>query len=165
MRKLSIITLALVLTLAMAGMSFGSTATGTLNVSATVVPTCSISTAPVTFGNYDGVTFLYSNGDITVTCASGTPYHISLDAGQHSNGWRSISNGVDRLYYGLYKNMSEGGVEWGDADYANTYPDGASLADTGNDAAQAHTLYGALWLSGSVSPGTYTDVVQVTVYY
>jgi spore coat protein U-like protein len=174
MKKLSVFLLTFVLILLLAGISFGATATGTLNIGAAVLPTCSVSTTAVNFGNYSGAA-VYSNGDITVTCPSGTPYNIALDAGQNSfgniDGVRAISNGLDRLYYELLKNSGE---EWGDFDYALTYGMGTSLADTGNGTAQQHTVLG--WLPGPnpffspqnpavVSPGTYTDVVNVTVYY
>jgi spore coat protein U-like protein len=170
MKKLSIISLALVLTLAMAGICFGATASGTLNVSATVVPTCSVSTTPVNFGNYDSANNISATGDITVTCPSNTPYHIALDAGQNytSCGWigalRVICDGAGNgVPYELAQDSTF--TRWGDSDYANTYSAGMSLADTGNGAAQSHAVYGLLIGIGTVPPGIYTDVVGVTVYY
>jgi spore coat protein U-like protein len=146
----------------MAGMSFGATATGTLNVSATVVPTCTVSTTLVNFGNYDG-SYISTFGDVTVTCASGTPYHIALDAGlaYDGNAYRRMSDGVNNLMYQL----SHAGELWGDADYANTYHGGSSLADTGNGAAQAHQVTAELIAGLTVPAGAYNDVVNVTVYY
>jgi spore coat protein U-like protein len=165
MKKLSLVSLALVLTLAMAGMSFGATAAGTLNVSATVVPTCSVSTTPVNFGNYDG-SYIYTFGDVTVTCAQGTSYHIALDAGQapDGSGYRRMSNGTNYLLYAL-GNINVPGVNWGDADYANTYPYGMSYPDTGNGVAQAHSVTAELVPGQNVPTGPYSDVVNVTVYY
>jgi spore coat protein U-like protein len=163
MKKLSIVALAMALTLAMACMSFGATATGILNVSATVVATCSVSTTAVNFGNYQGAD-LYSTGDVAVTCSQGTPYNIALDAGQNFDGSRKIGNGVDAIPYALCQYGPCVG-QWGDASYGDTYSAGYSLADTGNGASQSHTVYGWLLGTGPVSPGNYTDVVNVTVYY
>jgi spore coat protein U-like protein len=168
-KKLTIISFALVLTLAMAGMSFGATAAGTLNISATVVPTCSVSTTAVNFGsNYDGTSDVLANGDVAVTCPSNTPYHIALDGGQNYLGGspRLISDGAGHsLWYLLHQDNGFTTI-WGDNDYANTYPYGSSLADTGNGVAQAHTVYGSLLApQPTPSPGSYTDVVNVTVYY
>jgi spore coat protein U-like protein len=165
MKKLSIVSLALVLMLAMAGISFGATATGTLNVSATVVPTCSVLTTAVNFGAYDG-SYVQTQGDITVTCAQDTPYNIALDAGMNYNvsngGYRTMANGTNYLNYALWK--STGTEYWGDSDYADTFP-ATSLADTGNGAAQAHTVIAGIVPGQTVPTGSYTDVVNVTVYY
>jgi spore coat protein U-like protein len=165
MRKI-VLAVSLLLTLGLVGgAAYAATATGTLNVSATVVPTCSISTTAVNFGNYDG-NYNYTYGDITVTCAQGAPYHIALDCGQNyrGGGERFISSDVGILAYMLYQDKGYS-AQWGDVDYNASYPYGKSLADTGNGADQAHTVYGVLLKDSMASPGTYTDVVNVTIYY
>lgn len=143
------------------------TASTTLNVSFTAVAACTVSTTAVNFGSGTGLTDVLANGDVTVNCASGTPYHIALDAGLHTqpNMARAISNGTNAEYYTLSKNNSNW-LEWGDSDYSNTYSGGSSLADTGSGSAQAHTVYGYLYSSVSALPaGAYSDTVTVTVYY
>jgi spore coat protein U-like protein len=67
--------------------------------------------------------------------------------------------------YWLFKDSSYN-TEWGDVDFANTFPGGSSLADTGTGIAQPHTVYGYVAnLLGGQPPGTYTDTVLVTVHY
>jgi spore coat protein U-like protein len=162
MRKILLaVTLMLTFGLMAGGSVYADTLNLNLNVSATVLPACSASVTPVNFGNYSG-DYLYANGDITVTCLQGTPYHIALDAGRN---YRQISNGMNGLLsYSLYKDMS--GTEWGDSDYANTYPRGSSLTDWGTGFSQAHTVYGVLRGGQTASEaGTYSDTVQVSIYY
>ena len=79
-------------------------------------------------------------------------------------GYRAVSDGINARMYRLFMD-NVFGTQWGDSDFANTYPGGASVADTGSGAAQPHTVYG--WLeSGIVLPaGTYSDTVTVTVNY
>jgi spore coat protein U-like protein len=163
------VTLMLLLGVMVCGAAYAATATGTVNVSATVLQMCSVSTTAVNFGNYDGSQYEYlANGDITVTCLQGIPYHIALDAGENYFSTRHISNGQGRyLQYQLYRDSSHY-TQWGDADYANTFPYGSSFTDTGNGATQPHTVYGAMPNAQGTAPipvGTYTDVVNVTVYY
>jgi spore coat protein U-like protein len=172
MKEFQVMSLALILTLAMADMSFGATASGTLNLSATVVPTCTVSTTPVNFENYDGYD-AHMPGEILVTCSSAISYHIALDAGQSFNGdSRGMRNGVDRLNYWLSKDSTLK-YEWGDSDYDNTYPWGSSIegyTKTGKEGVgDTYTVYGFLlgppYNPAVVSPGTFSDVVNVTVFY
>ncbi len=139
----------------------------TLSVSANVQTTCTVTTTPVNFGNVTpgGYMAYTAEGDVTVNCPSTTPYKISLDAGQRyslSDGLRSLS-GVNNLPYALFTDAGYT-TEWGDSDYANTYPNGASFADTGIGANQLHTVFGVLDASTAIS-GAYSDVVGVTVQY
>ncbi len=144
-------------------MAYGSTVNDRLDVRTTIIPACSVSTTTVSFGVHDGSAWVYANGDVTVTCASGTTYNIALDAGLAYDGnYRRVTDGLGTgIWYGLYKGSF---IEWGDSDFANTYSWGSSVADTGNGSAQPHNVQGKLW-SGFFPSGTYTDVVTVTVYY
>jgi spore coat protein U-like protein len=170
MRKILLVaSVMLTFCLIIGGLAHAATTSSSFNVVATVGPICSVFATDINFGSYQGSQVL-SNGNISVTCPAGTPYHIAIDAGQNSDAaWRRISNGLDSLHYGITTDNSYS-VEWGDADYSNTYSWGASLADAGNGAEQPHVMYGVLLDSAAgnpavASPGTYTDVVQVTVYY
>jgi len=149
------------------GFSLGASAatqTATLDVSVDVGGACSVSTTGIAF-SYDSNVNTTANGDVTVTCTTGTPYNIALDAGLHySGGYRHVSDGTNTLQYVLGKDVSIG-FEWGDSDYDNTYAFGSSLPDTGTGVAQPHTVYGLLYETPSAPTGTYTDVVTVTVYY
>lgn len=144
-----------------------ATATGTLNVTANSVASCSVTTTAVNFGDITGLGATNANGDVSVNCSSGIPYNISLDAGTHMGMeytyWRAISNGSINRAYVLYT-TSVGG-EWGDADFANTYSGATSQADNGNGLDQAHTVYGVLGGGGTLPVGTFSDTVTVTVNY
>ncbi len=123
-----------------------------------------MTTSSVNFGNVTGGSAT-ANGDVSVTCSENVAYHITLDAGlNYAAGARNLSDGgAGRFGYALYKDPALTS-EWGDSDYANTFTGGSSLADTGNGALQAHTVYGRL-LPGTGTPGLYTDTVTVTVVY
>ncbi len=150
------------LSLALAGAVQAGVVSSTLNVTAIVPNTCSATTTAVNFGTVIANANNNANGDVTVACASGLPYHISLDAGQHYNlGSRTMSSGSNLLEYWLYKDPQS---EWGDSDYANTYSGGSSIADVGNGAAQPHTVYGQT-LVATPPTGTYSDVIGVTINY
>jgi spore coat protein U-like protein len=66
--------------------------------------------------------------------------------------------------------LSKSGVftvanEWSDAGYGNTYNWGGPVEGIGVGASETYTVHGRLIAGGSTNPGTYTDVVQVTVHY
>ncbi len=151
------------------GAAFGATTTTTLDVSANVIPTCTVSASPVNFGDFDSSADIYANGDVTVNCASGVPYHIALGAGQNqdpSSLGRRITDGSGNyiLYFLLKPDMY---YQWGDSDYDNTYPHGSSVAGTGSGSTQPYTVYGSILQSSALGKpsGLYTDVVTVTVHY
>ncbi len=164
--KKLLLTTAMMLSLGLAG--FGSahaaTATGTLDVSATVGAVCSVTTTAVAFGPYSGAE-INMTGGVSVTCTNLTPYNITLDAGQHyAAGYRTIAQGLESMPYVLFTPNGDP-EEWGDMGYGGTYAFGIPVADTGNGAAQPHTVNARLLAGASVSSGTYNDVVGVTVHY
>jgi len=168
MKKILSAVCLITLSLVFAGITYASQTTGTLQVSANVVGVCTVTTSPVPFGNVTGNVYVFANGDVTVNCPAGTAYHIALDYGLHySSGERRISSGTYNAYYGLFKTVAAP-IPWGDNDpgYANTYPFGSSVADTGNGSIQAHTVYATLYNFSGIPVGTtLTDTVTVTVYY
>jgi spore coat protein U-like protein len=164
MKKLIISLFIMALVISLSGAAYGATTTGILDVSANVVPVCTVSTTAVSFGSYDGTAAVLENGDVTVNCATGTLYNIALDAGLNfAGGWRNISDGVNFISYALYKDTIA--TEWGDFDFANTYTTGSSVGDTGAGTSQPHIVYGKLFGAVLGPTGPYTDVVTVTVHY
>jgi len=70
-----------------------------LNVSATVVASCSISTSPMAFDTFGPIvanasTSLDVNGSVTTTCTSGSSVTVTLDQGSNLNAG---SNDADPL--------------------------------------------------------------------
>ncbi len=137
-----------------------ATVTGSMAVSATVTTACSFSTSSLAFGEVSS-SATSSTATITVTCTSGGAYTVGLGNGLHAVGaLRNLQSGGNVLSYGLFQDSAHGTV-WTDV--------GAGLVSgTGNAAAQALTVYGAIpagqaLLSGNGTP--YTDTVVVTLTY
>jgi spore coat protein U-like protein len=145
-----------------------ATATGTFQVSATVVSACTVSGALLNFGNsldpLSAATPVDSTSALTVQCTNSTPYAVSLSAGANAGGAtnfasRAIKHGSSTLGYQLYLDASRSTV-WGDGTSSSSTQSG-----TGSGSNQSLTIYGRLpSLSGAV-PGTYTDTVTVTITY
>ena len=139
-----------------------ATATDDIDVSATVVATCSISvTEQMAFGNYNGV----QNDDtatISVTCTNTTTYDVGLDAGDTAGATVSTREmagpGTDMLAYALYTDAGRT-TNWG-----NTV-DTDTVDGTGNGSAQTLTVYGRVSASQFIEPGSYTDTVTATITY
>jgi spore coat protein U-like protein len=172
MKRILLITGFMAMSLSFAGISSAATATGNLQVTATVASVCSVSTTAVNFGAVTGDQVTYANGDITVTCPPNTAYNIALDAGQASDiqgRHLSYSDGQQQIISGpLYYLAKDSNLEliWGDSDFANTYSLGSSLSDTGSGSAQIHTVYGYLInFSGIPAETVMSDMVVVTVHY
>src|SRR6476659_5615792 len=69
----------------------GQTTSTSLTVNAVVVKNCTITTAPVAFGNYDSVAAnatapLDGLGTVTVACTKGAPAKVGLGAGANAQG-------------------------------------------------------------------------------
>ncbi len=165
MKKIILVLGVLAFSLVFSAVTYAGTATGQLQVSATVAAVCTVSTTAVNFGDVTGLATVNATGDVTVNCSSGTPYHIALDKGLYGNeSARRLGPTAGEAAYFLFQ--PAGGVEWGDFDYAGTYIGGTSLADTGNGSNQAHTVNAQLMQFIGFPAGTVlTDTVTVTVHY
>src|SRR5512138_3828744 len=107
-------------------------ATGTLEVTATVAPICTVSTTAVNFGEYTGEE-LTASGSITVVCSKGEPFDIKLDRGGHENsGWRRVAymgTANDDGNYLKYKLSKPDEMEWTDAAHGEASSDSALHAE------------------------------------
>ena len=144
-------------------LSLASTATSTMAVSATVVASCTVSTTPMAFGNYNSAS-LTSTATVTSTCSNTTAYNLGLNAGTASGAtvttrgmFVSGTPGVV-LNYGLYSNSSRT-TNWGMTIGTDT------VTGTGSGAAQPITVYGQIPGGQLVAPGSYTDTITVTITY
>ena len=170
MKKLIITLFILALGVGLTGRAYAGTAGTTMNVSANLLASCTVSTTSITFPDYDGSSGVFGNGDVMVNCPASTPYNIAMDGGLNydaQNGiLRNVSDGAGNyILYTFYQDSAYTTL-WGDSDYDNTYTSGASLADTGTGASQPHTVYGVIASPPSGAPaGAYSDTVNVTVYY
>jgi len=167
------------LTLSGTAGAFTQTATGTINVDATILPSCSVTTAPLSFGSGTGTAAVYANTTITVNCSSGAPYRIDIDAGQNlvspQDTPRRVKTGTapadftNTVSYHLAK--IAGGFNstnyWGDngatfCTTCTTVPTGKDGVGIGAD--EVHTVYGMLGTTAAAA-GVYTDTLTVTVNY
>lgn len=134
------------------------------------VYSCSISAAPVVFGNYSKYLDVTSTGTINVSCnlvsgagSEGQPYTLSINGGLSGNFQpRAMSSpGGDALSYNLYTSGSYATI-WGDGLNGTEIVSG-TLLGVSPDA--LHTVYGRLPASQNPAQGTYSDTLQVTVNF
>ncbi len=140
--------------------AMAATATGTLNVAATIInPAASISVAgPLDYGTVvANVTSAVASTTFDVTVSSGISYSVQIDRGlTQFLGARYISNsaGTAHLYYVLYQSAPANGVEWGID---------VPVSSTGTGAAQTYNVF-ASGINSSMA-GNYSDTLTITVTY
>lgn len=138
------------------------TATGTVNVNATILASCSFTVPSIAFGTYNG-TLINQQGNISVTCTNGAPYWISLSVGGGSGATvatrkMTIVAGSTTLNYSLYRDTNHTQV-WGVTNGTDT------VSGTGNGSAQSITVYGQMLASQPLTVGNYNDTVTATINY
>lgn len=155
------------------GSAFAATETTTLNVSATVSGSCSVSADPAAFGEISGLPGeeFVANGNIRVNCSSGTSYSVGLDEGQNFDSIiRAMVNGSNhRINYII----EESGSRWGNAGTPGpvTFNQPArNGVGTGTDQTFSYIArangVGMVTGGNTFTPGTtYNDVVNVTVHF
>ena len=156
--------------LAMAGAvsapALAETASAPLQVTATVLKSCELSTSPVAFGtvtpSLTGVAD--ATGAVDVVCTKSTPYTLALSTGTNSSDFvaRNMVGGggnTDQLAYNLYTTAARTTV-WGDATAGTS-----TVAGTGTGAVVSHAVYGRLSKNQFVTPDNYLDVVTATLTY
>ena len=153
--------IALVMAMVSTHPAIAATATANLNVTATVLASCTVSNATLAFGNYDPTGGnVDQSATLQVACTKGTPATVGLNTGVNASGsTRRMGNGTDFLAYELYKEAGRTNV-WG-----NAGSDLISLAAAASNAAQTLTVYGRVTGLQDVSVGSYTDTVIVTVTF
>ena len=167
MKRIAVFIIAFTCLVGAADFGHAATVTTNLTVSATVPGVCTISTSTVNFGVVPQLpTKTAGQGTVTVTCAAGSAWTVTLNSGQDPfGGSRSMSvGGVPKVSYELYKDAGFTQV-WGDSGFAATYPAGSGVAGVGSGAAQVTTVFGQAGSQPMASPGNYTDIVVATVNF
>lgn len=147
-----------------------ATEVANLTVDATVLSSCSISTAPVNFGTYDplgthNTTPLdNSAGLVRITCANGLPVLVRLDQGG-TPAAGSTAAAPDRqmagpgpgdvLSYNLFSD-APGGIVWGDTA-------GSGIARVGTGLLDVLTIHGRVPAGQNPTAGVYADTVVASV--
>ncbi|MBO9827310.1 spore coat protein U domain-containing protein [Xanthomonas sp. A2111] len=131
--------------------------------SATAAPTCTIaSIADLDFGTQSGLidNALNYTTTLSMNCRARTAWQVSLDNGQNASGnvRRMRSASGQYLTYELYRDAART-QRWGSTLNTDTQ------TGTGTGSAQSLTLYGRVPARQTPAPGSYSDVVKVTVTY
>ncbi len=139
-----------------------STSTATITVTATVLSFCTISAAPLAFGNYSTAQ-ANTTSLLTISCTTGTTYTIGLDAGAGSGATFATrlmggTTAGSTLGYSIYSDAGRTTV-WGNTIGTDT------VAGTGTGLPQQLTAYGSIPAGQLSAPGLYTDTVTATLTY
>ncbi|MGG7054412.1 Csu type fimbrial protein [Nitrosomonas sp. ANs5] len=158
-RLLVIVVVAWVLSLSQT--AYSETATTTFSVSATVDTSCLVEATPLAFGNYDptAASDLDGANTVTVTCTTGTPYTIGLNAGIGDGATvsvRKMTSGSNTLEYTLYQDASRTTL-WGNTIGTDT------LGATAVAAPTVHNVYGRVFSGQPAPAGAYADTITVTL--
>ncbi|WP_322054259.1 Csu type fimbrial protein [Paraburkholderia bannensis] len=135
------------------------------NVSATVIPDCTLSAAPLAFPAMTTPgTQVTANTSLSVTCVSGTPYTVALNAGTTGGGtvasrFMLLNGGSATVNYDLYKDAAFSQL-WGDGSNGTTTESG-----TGTGTAQTLTVFGRVPAQAAQPSGNYSDTVTATLTF
>ncbi len=135
------------------------TVSGTMSISATVANQCSVTATNMNFGTASLLTSaLSATSSISVTCNASIPLTIALDNGATGTGptTRLMTAGTHTVQYGIYKDNAHS-QPWGSTVGVNTA--------SGNGPSASLTAYGQVPTQAAPTPGSYADVVGVTVTY
>lgn len=152
------------------------TATADLTVTASVNASCTINTAPVSFGGYNPADLqaTHVSGSVTVSCVKGTAPIISLSGGSNPGanpGERAMKHAseADLLSYFLYKPSSTVAntactttetEPWGQLGAERFVPGAATSI-----AASTYNICGRIPAGQDVLTGSYQDTVIATVEF
>ncbi len=149
--------------------TYAGSSTSTMNVSVSVVHSCSMDSSPMAFGAYDGFvanasTALEAMATVFSTCTSGAAALITMNAGASAGSGsaaapvRRMTAGAGKyLVYQVYSDDARGTV-WG-----NTASTGVALTGTG--VSQTLTAYGRVLAAQPAAQGVYRDQLSVTITY
>jgi spore coat protein U-like protein len=142
-------------------LAVAATARASFGVSATVQAACLVSASAMTLGIYTGAVLNAASG-VSVTCTNPTPYNVGISAGLASDSavvTRKMSGSVSRLLGDALASNSQGTVNRGQTVGADT------VAGTGNDPAQTHSVQGQVLAGQHVASSGYGDTITLTVTY
>jgi spore coat protein U-like protein len=133
-----------------------------MQVSALVVPRCTVSATDLDFGATGSLaTGRSGTNRLAIVCTAGAPYTIGLDGGQDGATdprQRRMRKGADTILYGLYRDAARQ-TPWGSTPGIDTQ-DGIGTGST-----QSLTVFGRVPQQTTPPPGTYADTIVVTVTY
>ena len=136
------------------------------NVTATVGIDCNIVATPLSFGETTTLSqALMATSSVTVTCVSGAPYTVMLDAGTTQGATVAarklarVEGGDETIDYQIFYDPARAEI-WGDG------TNGTSVAkNVGTGSAQSFTLYGEVFPQQIGAAGHYHDTVTATIVF
>lgn len=162
LRSLIVLGAAAVSVMFLVNIAHAGSSSSNMTVSATVVPSCTISAGALAFGNYDPIvanasTDLDATATLSVACSSGANTNIVAASGANvSGGQRRMKSGSNFLNYNLFSDSAHA-IAWPISAPGVTYV-GIGGADT-------LTVYGRVPAAQSQPVGSYTDTVLVTINF
>lgn len=155
--------------------AIAQTVTGTIDTTITLTSACEVNgseaTTGVEFGTLDfgSQTTLFSEATtelqtdsgsgISIQCSPGSDASLTVTSGNNDGtvpgSGRAMSNGTLLVPYDLYT----------DAALLTTLSNGADIPVTGDGTVQTVPIYGRALGNASLTPGTYTDTVSVTLSF
>lgn len=119
---------------------------------------CTVTSSPLVFGEIDPLVGQATDSvaTLTVSCPETTSYSIAISS---DIGGHAMSAGANTLAYELYSDASYSTV-WGDGTGGTVTVEGmAGPLDS------THDIYGRVPPQPATVPGTYADVLMVTISY
>lgn len=147
-----------------AGPALAQTATTQFNVQITIDAECQINSATdLNFGTSGVIdAAIEATSAIAVQCTNATTYDVGLNVGQGAGATiparRMTGPNSETVTYSLYTDAAHADV-WGNTIGTDT------VAGTGSGAVQTYTVFGQVPPQPTPTPGTYNDVITVTVTY
>lgn len=132
---------------------------GDLVISATVPASCAVTATSLAFGSVANLSSsVAAQATVSVTCNGSTPVTVALDNGSTGTSptARKMVVGGQSITYGIYQNSGHT-TAWGTSS--------AAVSTTANTTPVNITAYGLVPIQTTPPPGTYADVVNVTVSY
>ncbi len=145
------------------GAAIAGSATTTMPVTMTITAGCTVTATSVAFAGQTTLSAaVTAMGTVNVTCTNSTPYNVGLDQGAGSGATVTVRKMTGpasaTVNYALYQNSGLTTI------FGNTVGTNTE-AGTGNGSAQAITVYGQVPAQTTPAPGSYADVVNVTVSF
>lgn len=135
---------------------------GQLTVQAVVVAGCTVTASAMNFGTISVLTSaLSATSTITLNCTQGVTATVALGNGQTGTSpvSRQLRSGNSAISYGIYRDSSHL-FPWGQTTGGDTV-----TVPMGPSTSASVTAYGLVPAQGAPAPGSYTDVVAVTITY
>ena len=152
-------------------MATTTTVTSTFAVNLTIAATCVINSTTASefrhagvLGGISGTDPIDGTATVAVQCTDTTPFSIGLDGGTNGGDTttRKLLNtaavSTATVNYKLYSNPGRT-TNWGNTVNTDT------VDITGDGASHTYTVYGRIPAQTTPAPGTYADLVTVTVTY